>query len=80
MPADANETAEGQGTEGQEGLPLRAGKTRPAVPRKRRASLERKRKDAKDTQIEDLTDRLKRTMAEFDNFRKRTEKEKVRHV
>ena len=27
-------------------------------------------------QIEDLTDRLKRNMAEFDNFRKRTEKEK----
>ncbi|MBQ1312593.1 MAG: nucleotide exchange factor GrpE [Blautia sp.] len=27
-------------------------------------------------QIEDLTDRLKRSMAEFDNFRKRTEKEK----
>ncbi|WP_337636240.1 nucleotide exchange factor GrpE, partial [Clostridium sp.] len=30
----------------------------------------------KDEQIEELTDRLKRTMAEFDNFRKRTEKEK----
>ena len=29
-----------------------------------------------DEQIEELTDRLKRTMAEFDNFRKRTEKEK----
>ncbi len=36
-----------------------------------------KKKDAKDTQIEDLTDRLKRTMAEFDNFRKRTDKEKA---
>ncbi len=35
-----------------------------------------KKKDKKDTQIEELTDRLKRTMAEFDNFRKRTEKEK----
>lgn len=35
-----------------------------------------KKKDAKDAQIEDLTDRLKRSMAEFDNFRKRTEKEK----
>lgn len=34
------------------------------------------RKDAKDTQIEELQDRLKRQMAEFDNFRKRTEKEK----
>ncbi|WP_366925854.1 nucleotide exchange factor GrpE [uncultured Clostridium sp.] len=36
-----------------------------------------KKKDKKDEQIEDLTDRLKRTMAEFDNFRKRTEKEKA---
>ena len=35
-----------------------------------------KKKDKKDKQIEDLTDRLKRNMAEFDNFRKRTEKEK----
>ena len=32
--------------------------------------------DKKDEQIEDLNDRLKRQMAEFDNFRKRTEKEK----
>ena len=34
------------------------------------------KKDKKDVQIEELTDRLKRQMAEFDNFRKRTEKEK----
>ena len=37
----------------------------------------KKKKDNKlEQQIEDLTDRLKRHMAEFDNFRKRTEKEK----
>ena len=36
----------------------------------------KKKKDKKDEQIEDLQDRLKRQMAEFDNFRKRTEKEK----
>lgn len=37
----------------------------------------KKKKDNKlEQQIEDLTDRLKRNMAEFDNFRKRTEKEK----
>lgn len=35
-----------------------------------------KKKDRKDEQIEELTDRLKRSMAEFDNYRKRTEKEK----
>ena len=37
----------------------------------------KKKKDNKlEQQIEDLTDRLNRNMAEFDNFRKRTEKEK----
>ena len=35
------------------------------------------KKDKKTQQIEELTDRLKRTMAEFDNFRKRTEREKA---
>ena len=35
-----------------------------------------KKKDKKDEQIEDLSDRLRRQMAEFENFRKRTEKEK----
>lgn len=34
------------------------------------------KKDKKDEKIEELTDRLKRQMAEFDNFRKRTDKEK----
>ena len=38
-------------------------------------SFFKKKKDARDEKIEDLTDRLKRSMAEFDNFRKRTEKE-----
>ncbi|MDF2907283.1 MAG: hypothetical protein K0R34_2604 [Herbinix sp.] len=32
---------------------------------------------AKDEKIEELTDRLMRTMAEFDNYRKRSEKEKA---
>ena len=35
------------------------------------------KKDKKDEKIEELTDRLTRQMAEFDNFRKRTEKEKA---
>lgn len=35
------------------------------------------KKDKKDEKIEELTDRVKRQMAEFDNFRKRTEKEKA---
>ena len=36
----------------------------------------KKKKDPKDEKIEELEDRVKRQMAEFDNFRKRTEKEK----
>ena len=39
-------------------------------------NLEEKQ-DKKDIAIVDLTDRLKRSMAEFDNFRKRSEKEKA---
>lgn len=38
--------------------------------------FKKKKKDKKDEQIEDLNDRLRRQMAEFDNFRKRSEKEK----
>lgn len=34
------------------------------------------KKDPRDIQLEELKDRLARQMAEFDNFRKRTEKEK----
>lgn len=37
----------------------------------------KKKKDKFEQQVEELTDRLKRNMAEFDNFRKRTEKEKA---
>ena len=37
----------------------------------------KKKKDKKDEKIEELTDRVKRQMAEFDNFRNRTEKEKA---
>lgn len=37
----------------------------------------KKKKDKKDEQIEELNDRVKRQMAEFENFRKRSEKEKT---
>lgn len=36
----------------------------------------KKKKDKKDEQIEELNDKLKRQIAEFDNFRKRSDKEK----
>ncbi len=37
----------------------------------------KEKKDKKDEKIEELTDQIKRQMAEFDNYRKRTEKEKA---
>lgn len=42
----------------------------------KKESFFKKKKDKKDEQIEELNDRVRRQMAEFDNFRKRTEKEK----
>ncbi|MEE1196408.1 MAG: nucleotide exchange factor GrpE [Lachnospiraceae bacterium] len=44
---------------------------------KKEKKLRWKKKDKKDEKIEELTDRLQRTMAEFDNYRKRTDKEKA---
>ena len=42
----------------------------------KKKSFFKKKKDKKDEHIEEITDKVKRQMAEFDNFRKRTEKEK----
>ena len=42
----------------------------------KKESLFKKKKDKRDEQIAELDDRVVRQMAEFDNFRKRTEKEK----
>jgi len=43
---------------------------------KEKTKKNKKKKDEKDEKIEELSDKLLRQMAEFDNFRKRTEKEK----
>lgn len=43
---------------------------------KKKGFFGKKKKDKRDQQIEELTDRVQRQMAEFDNFRKRSEKEK----
>lgn len=43
---------------------------------KKKFFAKKEKKDKKDETIEELTDRLTRQMAEFDNFRKRTEREK----
>lgn len=65
--ADTKETAETADTE--------AADADSEDPDKKK-SFFKKKKDKKDEQIEELTDKVKRQMAEFDNFRKRTEKEK----
>ena len=61
----AEETEESEAEDGQE------------APADEKKGFFKKKKDKKDEQIEELNDKVKRQMAEFDNFRKRTEKEKT---
>ena len=61
----AEKTEESEAEDGQE------------APADEKKGFFKKKKDKKDEQIEELNDKLKRQMAEFDNFRKRTEKEKT---
>lgn len=64
---EAEETVEEAEAEAEEG----------DIPEGRDKFFKKKnKKDKKDEMIEELTDKVKRQMAEFDNFRKRTEKEK----
>ena len=53
-----------------------AGAEETEEPKKKKLFEKKNKKDKKDEQIADLTDKLTRHMAEFDNYRKRTEKEK----
>lgn len=70
------ETEETQETEeGEEVAPEESKETEGA--KKSFFGKKKEKKDKKDEQIEELTDKLKRQMAEFDNYRKRTEKEKT---
>ena len=52
-------------------------RTEAAEGEKKESTGEKKKMDPKDEQIAKLKDQLMRQMAEFDNFRKRTEKEKA---
>lgn len=77
---DTEETSEAEETDGAEDTEEpqdeeAAGEE--AVDSKKEGFFKKKKKDKRDEQIEELQDRLKRQMAEFDNFRKRTEKEKA---
>ena len=49
----------------------------PAKAEEKKEKKKSKKKDKKDEKIEELNDRLLRNMAEFENFRNRTEKEKA---
>lgn len=61
-----------------DGEPQDAGEADGDSPEKEKSGFFKKKekKDKKDEKIAELTDRVQRQMAEFDNFRKRTEKEK----
>ena len=79
---EAAEAGEAAGTEeaGAEAPEADAGEGDPedeaSKTEKKKLFGKKNKKDKKDEKIEELTDRLTRQMAEFDNFRKRTEKEK----
>ena len=64
---EAVEAETEEGTESEEAKEESAG---------RKFFGKKNKKDKKDEKIEELTDKVIRQMAEFDNFRKRTEKEK----
>lgn len=50
--------------------------TKEAAASEKEEKASEKKKDPKDEKIDELNDKLKRSMAEFDNYRKRTDKEK----
>lgn len=70
-PEDRNDAPDSEEAEAIDGEFTEAGEES-----KLKGFFGKKKKDKKDQQIEELTDRVQRQMAEFDNFRKRSEKEK----
>ena len=79
--AEAEDTQNGGSEETQQEQPETAGEeaSEDSKEGKDRKFFGKKKekKDKKDEKIEELTDQVKRQMAEFDNYRKRTEKEKA---
>ena len=74
---DSEESREGENKEVGEADAKEEEKTEEtAEPKKSKLFEKKNKKDKKDEQIADLTDKLTIQMAEFDNYRKRTEKEK----
>ena len=74
--AEAKEAEDAQETETAEAAETEAKDAQESEEDSKKKKRKEKKKDKKDAQIEELTDRVKRQMAEFDNFRRRTEKEK----
>ncbi len=74
--SDVQDGAEDDSADAETGADGADGDDAAASGSKEKSSFFKKKKDKRDEQIEDLTDKLRRQMAEFDNFRKRSEKEK----
>lgn len=75
--AAGQDSSKESGPAGQEGPGGKEEPSEGASEGKKGFFRKKDKKDPRDEKIEELTDRLKRSMAEFDNFRKRTEKEKA---
>ena len=81
-PEEAAETQQNEADEAEQAPEEAAEQAEPQEEAAEKAESEKEtgkkapKKDPKDQKIEELEDRLKRNLAEFDNFRKRTEKEK----
>ena len=74
--APESETAEAVKDEAVENAQAEANAEAEQTAQETEAEKASGKKDPKDAKIEELQDRLRRQMAEVDNFRKRTEKEK----
>jgi molecular chaperone GrpE len=75
--AETAETKEAENASGEQAVePQEPEKQDPEETSGEKPGFSQKKKDPRDEKIEELTDRVKRQMAEFENFRKRTEKEK----
>ena len=72
---DVDTQTSGEGEE--EGAKEEGSKTWAEKKAAKKAAKQEKKEDAYKEKIDQLEDRVKRQMAEFDNFRKRTEKEKT---
>lgn len=75
--AEASEEVSGNEEAAQPEEAPAEGEAEEATEEKKGFFRKKDKKDKKDVQIEELTDRVMRQMAEFENYRKRTEKEKA---